>query len=202
MEGERVVGAAEHLRACPRCQSLVADLHAIQSAGMKLGAEEFAPPARIWFNILRQIEAEGSAKRPSWLERIAGVKFEFPRPALAGAYLSLLLVGGTLLGYQNNVQGNREQWLAGMQTSSDSLANQLRTVEEGSNSGVYNETTDPVVAASLHQNLAIVDNLIAVCEKSVREDPQDELARDYLYGAYQQKAQLLETFNERGVNVQ
>jgi hypothetical protein len=54
----------------------------------------------------------------------------------------------------------------------------------------------------LHQNLAIVDNYIALCEKSVSEDPQNEVARDYLFEAYQQKADLLTQLTERGENVQ
>ena len=39
---------------------------------------------------------------------------------------------------------------------------------------------NPVLASSLRENLGIVDNLIAVCEKSVREQPDDPMARDYL----------------------
>ena len=34
-------------------------------------------------------------------------------------------------------------------------------------------------------------------EKSVREQPSDPLAREYLYGAYQQKAVLLATALDR-----
>jgi hypothetical protein len=41
-----------------------------------------------------------------------------------------------------------------------------------------------------------------MCEKSVREEPENELARDYLYGAYQQKADLLAEMSERGENPQ
>jgi hypothetical protein len=37
-----------------------------------------------------------------------------------------------------------------------------------------------------------------LCEKSVREDPEDEVARDYLYDAYHQKADLLAQISERG----
>ena len=56
------------------------------------------------------------------------------------------------------------------------------------------------MTASLHDNLAIVDNYIALCEKSVSEDPENEVARDYLYEAYEQKADLLAQMTERGVN--
>jgi hypothetical protein len=54
-----------------------------------------------------------------------------------------------------------------------------------------------LLASSFRENLGIVDNLIAVCEKSVREQPDDPMARDYLYGAYEQKAVLLATATDR-----
>ncbi len=62
------------------------------------------------------------------------------------------------------------------------------------------DDANPVVTASLNNNLAIVDNYIALCEKSVQEEPQNEVARDYLYEAYQQKADLLAQMTERGEN--
>src|SRR6185437_15987262 len=56
---------------------------------------------------------------------------------------------------------------------------------------------EPLVASSLQKNLAIVDNIISLCEKSVREQPNNPAARDYLYGAYKQKADLLATAMDR-----
>jgi len=50
---------------------------------------------------------------------------------------------------------------------------------------------------SYHQNLALVDNLIGECKKKVSEDPNDDLARQYLATAYQQKAELLNALSER-----
>ena len=44
----------------------------------------------------------------------------------------------------------------------------------------------------------MVDNAISICEKTMREEPQNEIAREYLYGAYQQKAELLASMTERG----
>ena len=51
---------------------------------------------------------------------------------------------------------------------------------------------------SLRQNLDIVDKFIIDCEQRVKEQPQDELTRDYLSGAYQQKAELISVMMERG----
>jgi hypothetical protein len=54
------------------------------------------------------------------------------------------------------------------------------------------------VDVALRQNLDIVDKFIVDCEQRVKEQPGDELARDYLTGAYQQKAEFLSVMMERG----
>ena len=56
---------------------------------------------------------------------------------------------------------------------------------------------DAAVTDSIRRNLNIVDNFIAMCEKNVREQPENEMAREYLYGAYEQKAELLATAMDR-----
>ncbi|HUL33251.1 MAG TPA: hypothetical protein VL128_05170 [Candidatus Eisenbacteria bacterium] len=49
------------------------------------------------------------------------------------------------------------------------------------------------VDASLRQNLRTLNEFIAECERHLKENPHDQLAREYLYTAYQQKADLLAT---------
>ena len=61
--------------------------------------------------------------------------------------------------------------------------------------------SDSPVDVSLRQNLQIVDQFIADCEQRMKDDPRDELTREYLSGAYQQKAQLLSAMMERGGSV-
>jgi hypothetical protein len=134
------------------------------------------------------------------MERLAAIFSTVPRPAIAGAFLGLFLVAGLLLGYQSDMTANQDAWLSRTQTSATSLGSQLDAAEKGAVSSI--RESNPLVTASLNQNLAIVDNMIAMCEKSVREAPQDELTRDFLYQAYQQKADLLATMTERGVNAQ
>jgi hypothetical protein len=51
---------------------------------------------------------------------------------------------------------------------------------------------------SLRQNLDIVDKFIVDCEQRVKDEPQDDLTREYLSGAYQQKAELISVMMERG----
>jgi hypothetical protein len=53
------------------------------------------------------------------------------------------------------------------------------------------------VDTSFRQNLQTVDEFISECERRLKEEPQDELAREYLSRAYQQKAELLSAMMEQ-----
>lgn len=57
------------------------------------------------------------------------------------------------------------------------------------------------IDASLRDNLKKVNEFIADCERHLKEQPQDELTREYLSAAYQQKAELLSVMIERGRSV-
>jgi hypothetical protein len=50
---------------------------------------------------------------------------------------------------------------------------------------------------SYRQSLQQVDEFIADCERRVNTAPQDDLAREYLSNAYQQKAELLSAMMDR-----
>jgi hypothetical protein len=212
MEGERPPDARAHVRQCSSCRCLVEDMDAIRLAAHAWSAEQADPPARLWVSLRAQLEQEGlirddgqqtvpvdqpsQAARPrSWF---AGIFTIVPRPALAGAYLLALVAVSVALTGPSAKQLNESRWISGTQDSTGTLSAQLQTAERDSVSAMAG--SDPVVTASLHDNLAIVDNYIALCEKSVREEPESEIARDYLYDAYEQKANLLAQMTERGVN--
>ena len=214
MEGERPPEARAHVRQCPSCRCLVEDMDAIRLAAHAWSAEQTDPPARLWVSLRAQLEQEGLIRDPreraapvpvgqtSDAERprgwFAGIFTIVPRPALAGAYLLALVALCIALTGPSAKQLNESRWISGTQDSTGTLSAQLQTAERDSVSAMAG--SDPVVTASLHDNLAIVDNYIALCEKSVREEPESEIARDYLYDAYEQKADLLAQMTERGVN--
>ena len=52
--------------------------------------------------------------------------------------------------------------------------------------------------ASLRQNLRTLNEFIAECEQHLQKHPQDQLAREYLNSAYQQKAELLAALLDSG----
>ena len=198
MEGERPADAQAHLRACPHCRAMVEDLDAIHALALDWNSEEAEPPARLWSSLRAQLEQEGLIRdqRPGWLERLRGAFTPFPRPALAGAYLAALIVAAFAASGPIHKQVNHYRWIQGTRDTAASLGTHLNSVEKNTVSSIAER--NPAVSDSLHENLAIVDNYISLCEKSVSEEPENEMARDYLYEAYQQKADLLAQMTERG----
>lgn len=215
MEGERPQDAQAHLRTCRHCSSVVSDLELIHSEARNSRTEQDAPE-RVWTSLRAQLEQEGLIREtvpahgdgPQEVAHVAAPRSGWfgslfpglPRTVLAGAYLAALIAAAFALSGPVNKRVNEARWLKGTQISTSPLSAQLDFAEQNSNS--YVTRANPAVTASLHQNLALVDKYIALCEKSVNEEPQNEVARDYLYEAYQQKADLLTQMTERGENVQ
>ena len=62
--------------------------------------------------------------------------------------------------------------------------------------GLQPAAGDAPVDATLRQNLRTLNEFIAECERRLRQNPHDELAREYLNAAYQQKADLIAAMME------
>jgi hypothetical protein len=186
--------AREHLAGCSACQNLLADLTSVVELAHELPAE-LDPPDRVWISLRAQLETEGVIKTPaaimergSWWRGFEGF---FNSRALATAMVGLMiLVAGVLqtrapvategplpdpIFETAKVLNDQERGLTNMQLASTS------TVDN-----------------SLRENLQTVDEFIADCERHLKADPRDDLAREYLSSAYQQKADLLSAMMERG----
>ena len=59
-------------------------------------------------------------------------------------------------------------------------------------------SNNAAVDASLRQNLRTLNEFIAECETRLKQNPTDELVREYLASAYQQKAELLNAMMDTG----
>lgn len=195
MEGERPADASAHLDGCPRCRGLVTDLDAIRNTAHEFEAE-VEPPPRMWTSIRAQLESEGVIRTPerSWAERLAEFFPLQPRPALAAAYVTLLVVFAALVSFQS---GSRLETTAVLPPAPD-VSPAMRSPQLDETTVATLHTHNPEVLRSYRESLETVDNAILECEKMVREEPQNGLAREYLYGAYQQKAELLAAIAERG----
>lgn len=197
MEGERGSAAAAHLEACPRCRGVIADLHAIHATARDLGGE-VQPPARLWGAIRTQLEAEGLIREQSrsWTAGWADLLVPRPRLALAGAYLALMLAAAVLVSFESAERYEEARALGVTPPALASLPDHLR--HAGDRTAASFRSQDPRVTASYRESLRTIDGSILECEGIVRRDPQNELAREYLYSAYQQKAELLSAMVERG----
>lgn len=210
-EGPLPKEAIAHIDDCEACRALTADLTFIHDVALEMGGEGIVPPERVWVSLRNLLEVEHIIRDPQLSPVPPSVRYgwwaAFQRPALAGSFLALILVAAGLISYRGS-QGS----------SSQSAMLPQFTVEQGTPAilsavGVFKQESlsvgsdllpglqkrDAAVTASIRRNLEIVDNFIAECEKSVREQPDNEMAREYLYGAYEQKAEVLATAMNRGM---
>jgi hypothetical protein len=201
--------ALDHLETCQACRALSADFGAIHDMALELGNEGIAPPERVWISLRNQLEAERlihdfQAASPASNRASHGWWGVFQRPAVAGAFLGLVLAAAATVGYMSNFartsvdsQLNVQQVTSPVPTADSVFKEEVLTVGNDSIPGLQRQ--DTAVTDSIRRNLQIVDNFIAICEKSVREQPDNQMAREYLYGAYQQKAELLATATNRSM---
>src|SRR5882757_11075155 len=184
--------ARVHVADCGACQSLVEDLTEIVATAHLLPAE-VEPPARVWVSLRAQLEQEGIIKSPVAIAGKAsfwaGFQDLFPSRVLATAVVGLLVVAAVTSQLQHPTTPQTEA-----RNIYDDTALALNADE--ASLGQIGLSSEPV-EISLHQNLDIVDKLIADCEQRIKDEPGDDLTREYLTGAYEQKAELISAMMDR-----
>lgn len=186
--------AAQHARECLACRSLAADLELIRATARKLAIEPQEAPARVWANVRAQLRAEGIIREQSPVSGWAGIFAWLRQPAVLGAYAAVALLAVGLVWQPSDSSSADERTQAAVSLVSLRSRTQLDAMEQAFATSIADSKSE--VDAALRKNLSVVDNFIAMCEKTVRQEPHNEAARQYLYGAYQQKAELLNTAME------
>jgi hypothetical protein len=187
--------ATAHLSQCGSCRSLAEDLETITAMARELSIPDEEPPARVWSQLRAQLVSEGIIRTPEFqpVESkenagwFAGVFAFMRRPVMVAAYAALMVFGAILTWQHYTGVDEPDQFVVTAQNNLNKLETQTMADLQ---------TIDPNANAALRRDLKIVNDFIAVCEKAVREEPKDETARQYLYGAYQQKSQLLAAATE------
>jgi hypothetical protein len=209
--------AQQHLAGCVACQDLLADFSAITVAAKSLDAE-VAPPDRVWISLRAQLEAEGVIKvaaaqpdaEPSFWDHLSTL---FRPRSLATVGAGFLLLVTAVVISRNGVSTQTSSPTIAVKPAgfpavtpptpeelgpspSERAATTLQQVE----SEVPNMQLagNSAVDTSLRQNLRTLNEFIAECEQHLKKNPDDELAREYLNAAYQQKAELLAAMMESG----
>jgi hypothetical protein len=196
--------AQAHVATCSHCQGFVADLAAIVSVANQLPAE-VEPPARVWLSLQAQLELEGIIKTPAVPARVEhspwwrGFGDLFRSRALAAATVGLLIVAAAVVQLRRPPDDSSvPAGIAAGPASQTAFAQTAKVLNEQEiDLRNMQLASTSAVDDSFRQNLQQVDDFIAVCERRLRAAPQDELAREYLSNAYQQKAELLSAMLDR-----
>jgi anti-sigma factor RsiW len=188
---------AAHVSTCAACRGLVEDLERLRAAARSLGP--VPPPDHIWLEVAGQIrlgERTAPASAPSahrapiwqWVGLAAAlvvvtlgayVVVRDQRPPAAPA-------AGSGTAATASVDTVAQELTLAMQHYDKAIA-ELQTLAQ-SNSGAL----DPAVAATLQQNLQVVDQAIAQSRAALASDPTSEPARDSLMDALRRKVTVLE----------
>jgi len=192
--------ARMHVARCPHCQGYLADLETIVSTAYELPAE-VEPPSRVWTSLLARLESEGIIKESAAPARVApaswwdGFGQLLRSRALATVTVGAVIAAAALLQLRQPSEKALPPVPPGIQVTLEQLNQQ-----EGLVRNMHLAGASPVDVA-LEQNLQQIDDFIADCEGHLKAEPQDELAREYLYSTYQQKAELLAAMMDRGRSV-
>jgi hypothetical protein len=219
--------ARAHLAECRECRNYVADLTSLVDVARKLPSE-IAPPDRVWTSLRAKLEEEGIIKPQA--EIAAGptasfwesVSAFFRARGIAAALVAILLVATAVFLVRSErrnepatvaiapsvlvpQKASSPTTLASSQQTPDAPSEFASTVralndQEPLATGMILASSSPI-DASLRDNLKKVNEFIADCERHLKEQPQDELTREYLSAAYQQKAELLSAMIERGRSI-
>jgi hypothetical protein len=197
--GPLPIEAQQHLAGCQVCQGILADFSAIAAIAKTIPAE-VDPPDRIWVSVCAQLKAEGFIREPveileespQWQNRWQNLLWLLRPRNLATVGVGLLLLIGAALETRKTHDSAPPVALPSPSEAGVTLQQAEQDLPNIQLAG--NSTVD----ASLRQNLRTVNEFIAECEHHLKLNPQDEMAREYLYSAYQQKADLLAAMMDSG----
>jgi hypothetical protein len=181
----------EHLRSCSACSDLVADLKVISQQARLLQASE-EPSPWVWNSIEVALRQEGliHETQPERLRvdpPLLGWRLRWLVPVAA-----TLLVGFGALMHQHRIASNAQATPGGVVTADVMVGDDMQLLK------TVGERT-PSMRASYEANLRSVNAYIRDAELSAHNDPNDEVAQQYLRNAYEQKAMVYEMALDRSL---
>lgn len=199
MEGEARPFIVSHTQDCASCGALLADLQSIRLAGRDLPREE--PSRVVWANVRARLEAEGAFGVPvrGWRQILDWRIFPHAIPL---GVLTILVVAGSVL----TLPSTRIQRWDGSDAAASSVAvTPIASVAPmGEDSALAHVVSDlessfrtneasmaPDLKATYEKSLVSLDSSIQECLDSLRQEPGNTLAHDYLLTAYSRKAEVL-----------
>jgi hypothetical protein len=190
----------EHLELCCACSDLVADLNAISQEARLLQSSE-DPSPWVWNSIEIALRQEGLIRQPQLEQsRLISPALSWRLRWLMALAATLLIVFGILIYQRGTGQpqlAERPLPAAGVVTanlqSAEAMGGEdlqlLKTVSERT----------PSMRDTYEADLRSVNAYIRDAEQSVKSNPNDEVAQQYLRSAYEQKAMVYEMALDRSL---
>ncbi|MGE5112276.1 MAG: hypothetical protein ACM3JB_15535 [Acidobacteriaceae bacterium] len=180
----------QHLRDCPVCADLVADLRYIADQAKLLVPME-DPSPRVWEGLQKSLEREGLVKSAPARRVLLGLPLNEWGWVATGAAV-VLLVAGIFF----TRAGAPAEQPAGTQVASLSSSSAFSVEDQQILDTVAQ--LSPEARATYEQGLRDVNSYIQDAERTVRANPDDATARQFLMHAYQQKAMLYRLASRSG----
>jgi hypothetical protein len=192
-----------HLKVCPECSALVADLLLIACAAGELRAAH-EPSPRVWNSIQMALRQEGLVRPQragrSLLPSLSS-SWGWARWALPVAAAVLVTVGISVRRHTAGNSGYVPPTAANHQPTASS-GGEIGVNDAGLNDDdLMQEVAQqaPALQAQYSDNLRRVNEYIQDAKSNVAADPNDEEARRSLMEAYQQKAMLFDLALDRSL---
>jgi hypothetical protein len=204
MEGSARPEQQAHLRSCPECSGLVKDLQQIvRQASLLTAAEE--PSLRVWNGIRSSLEQEGLIRMPARSEAPHGRLLDFLapsrwRPVLVPLAAALLIAAGLFL-YQGFFSTNSNQQATNGPAVAPKPAAVAPVPGDQDDEQLLAEVAgrSPTMRSAYADHLKHVNSYIRDAEQSVKDNPNDEQARQSLMDAYEQKAMVYDLAMDRSL---
>ena len=200
LEGESRSQVLAHAGECRFCGVVLSDLKQLMTASATLGDDD--PPARLWANVRSVLANEGVFKEPAgfWKSWLPNLEF-LPQPApiavlgaLALLSVALVMPSSTSISPADALTKASSPVQMASSVTFDVDSNLQHTVQELQ--AIYQSRAlsfEPQISATYQQSLKSLDVSIKECQDSVQREPANNLAREYLLTAYQQKAEVLQS---------
>lgn len=187
-----------HLERCPGCRKLRDDLQRIVDSAGKL--ETLTPSEKAWLGIRDKLEARDQqvlAFKPR-KHGLFGSLFYPPRLRYVMSFAVLLafVIGAAVLGLRYwtgkgvlSEEKLQKYTLTKLDEAEHHYQKAIKALWQALSA--QEENGDPLVAEILTRNLEVVDSSIAICRRTVLENPEDIEARNFLLAAYRKKVDFL-----------
>ncbi|MGO8734866.1 MAG: hypothetical protein ACLQVM_18975 [Terriglobia bacterium] len=198
MEGENRPFVAAHARECTFCSVVVEDLEALRSAALAMPLEE--PSPAVWSNIRAQLVAAGEfSGRASFWDWFGQLDF-LRRPVPVAAFACLFILGCLVTAPRTYLEQNAASGLSAAPAGT-ALRSMAFIGDSGALEHVVQELEEsfreregslaPELKATYENSLNSLDVSIRECSDSLKSEPDNSLAHEYLLTAYSQKAEVL-----------